>query len=149
LQMRNDPRRLVDVLMEAASSAKRAERIVALAREGARVAHLQLSNVPVAIALLMQAREASRWSADVLSELGDLYVEQRAWAEAAKAYHDAAHDRADAPPTVRIHVHKKLAELYEGPLDDGGKALEQLALVSKLAPNDTGVLRRRATLLFD
>ena len=149
LLARHDARRLVDVLMEAASAAKKPERIVTLAREGARVAHTQLQNTPVAVAMLMQARAAKRWDADVLVELGDLYAEQRAWAEAAKAYEDATDDRSGAATSLLVHAHKKLAELHEGPLDDGGRALEHLAAVARLAPGDTTVQRRRATLLFD
>ena len=149
LLAKHDARRLVDLFMEAASAAKSTERIVALSREGARIAHTQLGNLPVAIAMLMQAREASRHDPDVLVELGDLYVGQHAWAEAAKAYRDVTEGKAHPPASVLVHAHKALASLYEGPLDDGEKALDELSKVAKLTPEDTAVQRKLAALLFE
>jgi len=150
LMARNDPRRLVDALMEASASAKTPSRIVALAREGARVAHKQLDNVPVAIALLTQAREADGQDAELLLDLGELYAAQRAWAESAKSYQEAAKsaERSKAQANA-IRAHKALAELYEGALDDKVRALQELKIVASLAPNDTQVQRRVASVLFD
>lgn len=146
LLARNDARRLVDLLMEATSAAKRPDRIVALAREGAHHAATTLENVPVAIALLTQARGADPHDATLLAELGDLYVQQRAWSDAARVYHDAANHAQGAQP-VQVRVHRALATLYEGPLEDPNKALEELRVVCRLAPEDVDAQRRVASAL--
>ncbi|MGZ3478605.1 MAG: tetratricopeptide repeat protein, partial [Polyangiales bacterium] len=143
---RGDARRLVDVLMEAAGTAKRPDRIVALAREGAHHASTSLDNVPVAIALLTQAREADPHDATLLTELGDLYVQQRAWSEAASSYSESVKNAQNAP-TVAIRAHRALAQLYEGPLEDPKAALAELRLVCKLAPDDVDAQRRLAGVL--
>lgn len=148
LLARNDARRLVDLLMEAASAAKRPERIVALAREGAHQAASALENIPVAIALLTRARDADPRDATLLIELGDLYVQQRAWAEAAKAYSDGVqHAREDAIHPLLVRGHRALAALYEGPLEDPQRALDELKIVCRLAPEDVDAQRRLATAL--
>ncbi len=150
LLARHDARRLVDAYMEASSAAKDPARIVALSREGARLASTQLQNAPVATALLMQAREVARWDADVLVELGDLYRGQHAWAEAARAYQDATdEEHCHAPASLRVHAHNALAGLYEGALDDGPRALEHLRAVCRLSPDDNAAARKLAGLLFE
>jgi tetratricopeptide (TPR) repeat protein len=143
---RGDARRLVDVLMEAAGSAKRPDRIVALAREGAHHASSALGNVPVAIALLSQAREADPKDATLLTELGDLYVQQRAWSDAARSYSESV-KHANDMPAIAIRAHRALAQLYEGPLEDPKAALGELRLVCKLAPDDVDAQRRLASVL--
>lgn len=148
LLARDDTRRLVDLLMEAANAAKRTERIVALAREGAHHAASALDNIPVAIALLTRAREADPRDAMLLIELGDLYVQQRAWAEAAKAYGEGvSHAREDAIHPLLVRGHRALAALYEGPLEDPQRALDELKIVCRLAPEDVDAQRRLATAL--
>lgn len=148
LSRQGDVRRLVDVLMEAASGAKRVDRIVALAREGAHHAAGALSNVPVAIALLSQAREADPRDPTLLVELGELYVQQRAWAEAAKAYADAVEAAGkEGRRDILVRAHRALAALHEGPLEDPDRALEELRRVCALAPDDVDAQRRLATAL--
>lgn len=148
LLSRGDSRRLVDLLMEAASAAKRPERIVALAREGAHHAASALDNIPVAIALLIRARDADPRDAALLVELGDLYVQQRAWAEASKAYTEGVqYAREDAMHPLLVRGHRALAALYEGPLDDPQRALDELKIVCQLAPEDVDAQRRLAAAL--
>jgi len=150
LLARGDARRLVDLLMEAVSNAKRPERIVALAREGAHHAASSLENVTVAIALLSQGRQADPRDPTLLIELGELYVQQRAWAEAARAYNEGvASAREDAIHPLLVRGHRALAALYEGPLEDPNKALEELKIVCRLAPDDVDAQRRLATALTE
>jgi tetratricopeptide (TPR) repeat protein len=143
---RGDARRLVDVLMEAAGTAKRPDRIVALAREGAHHASTTLNNVPVAIALLAQAREADPRDATLLTELGDLYVQQRAWSDAARSYAESV-KHSETMPAVAIRAHRARAHLYEGPPEDPKAALAELRLDCKLAPDDVDAQRRLASVL--
>jgi len=150
LLARGDARRLVDLFMEAVSAAKRPERIVALAREGAHHAASALENPTVAIALLSQGRQADPRDATLLMELADLYVQQRAWAEAARAYNEGvASAREDAIHPLLIRGHRALAALYEGPLEDPNKALEELKIVCRLAPEDVDAQRRLASALTE
>ncbi len=150
LLARGDTRRLVDLFMEAVGSAKRPERIVALAREGAHHAAASLDNPTIAISLLTQGRQADPREPHLLIELGELYVQQRAWAEAARAYNEGvASAREDAIHPLLVRGHRALAALYEGPLGDPNKALEELKIVCRLAPEDVDAQRRLAVALTE
>jgi len=148
LLARGDARRLVDLLQEAASTAKRVDRIVALAREGAHHAAASLENLPVAIGLLERGRKADPRDATLLLELGDLYVQQRAWADAARTYEEGVGiAKEDAIHALLVRGHRALAALYEGPLENPARALAELKVVCSLAPDDVDAQRRLATAL--
>ncbi|MBI2390005.1 MAG: hypothetical protein HYV09_10480 [Deltaproteobacteria bacterium] len=147
LVSQNDRRRLVDVLMDATAAAKRPDRVVALAREGAHHA-AAIGNLPVAIALLGKGKAADPRDATLLAELGDLYVQQRAWADAATTYAAAVKvAEQDAIQPILVRGHRALAALCEGPLEDPQRALAELKIVCSLAPDDVDAQRRLATAL--
>lgn len=147
LLARGETRRLVELLQEAATGARRKERVVALCREGAHHA-AAIDDLPVAIALLKRGREADPRDATLTLELGEALAQQRAWVEAAAILDEGAalaDEQANHP--LQVRAHRALAGLFEGPLESQERALSELKLLCELAPDDVDAQRRLANAL--
>jgi len=142
-----DVRRLVDLVEHAAQTAKRPDRIVALAREGASFAE-GLSELPRAILLLEKARAVEPRNVGVLVELGDLERRQRAWAEAVRSY-DAAigASSASTPVELQLRAHVGLAELHGGPVPDPLREIVEMRAIVRLDPENVEWKRALARTL--
>jgi hypothetical protein len=84
---------------------------------------------------------SSRPALDALASLEERRDNPRGVAAAL----ERALELADGPERTRA-LALRLGDLYEGPIDEPARALEQLDVVASIDPGDRGLLLRRATL---
>jgi hypothetical protein len=139
---------LAERLGDASARATRPDRVVALARAGARVAHDACNSTPRAITLLERARQAAPEDPLTLVELGALQMEQRAWAEGARTLEEALTHAAQEERALRLRALRLLADAYAGPLGDQLRAAERYRQLVSLDARDVGARRALATALL-
>jgi hypothetical protein len=139
---------LVERLGDASARATRPDRVVALARAGARVAHDACKSTPRAITLLERARLAAPEDPVTLVELGTLQMEQQAWAEGARTLEEALVRASKEERALRLRALRLLADAYAGPLGDQLRAAERYRQLVSLDARDVGARRALATALL-
>jgi tetratricopeptide (TPR) repeat protein len=101
-----------------------AQRRLALLAEGSSSPQLSVEELKQILG--QQPDDLVAWT-----RLGEVYEKQKAFAEAAASYEEVIKLNPKITPAL-----SKLAELYSGPLKNGGKGLEYAKTVRELLPSD-------------
>jgi tetratricopeptide (TPR) repeat protein len=139
---------LVERLGDASARAARLDRVVSLARTGARIAHQACHDLETAITLLTRARAAAPSDPETLVELGALQLEQRAWAEGAATLEEALGRVSPEERSLRLRALRPLATALAGPIGDQARAVERFHQIVALDPRDVAARRALATALL-
>lgn len=148
LERLDRPALLAERLGDASSRAGRVDRVVALARAGARVAHRACHDPATALTLLTRARGAAPGDPETLVELGALQCEQQAWAEAARTLEEALAHASAEERSLRLRALRPLAAALAGPIGDQARAIERYRQILGLDGRDVQARRALATALL-
>lgn len=131
--------RLIDVFRAALSRATAKDSIVLLGSEIARIARDEMGEIGVAIDAMRKVRAAAPDHIASLLTLSELFIAQRAWAEAVEALEDVVGRGRESGP--RITALFALASVYEKILNRLDDAEHALRRALSIEPNNARAIR--------
>ena len=144
LLARGEVDRLIALLSQAASAAKKPERIASIWVSVAELYADKKNDVPAGLAALHRAKNLAPGHVPTLMKLAELYTRDGQWAEAVDRYNQVI---AEAPPDdVRVEAHVRLAAVLDEQLGDSERALSNLNAALARDPNHRAALERLLSL---
>ncbi len=144
LLARGEVDRLIALLSQAATAAKKPERIASIWVSVAELYADKKNDVPAGLAALHRAKNLVPGHVPTLMKLAELYTRDAQWAEAVDRYNQVI---AEAPPDeVRIDAHVRLASVLDERLGDAERALANLNAALARDPNHRAALERLLSL---
>ncbi len=136
---------LVEAFRRALVRASSSDAIVLLGAEVCRIARTELKNPTMAIEAMRRVREVAPKHVPTLLTLAELFISERAFAEAVEALETVVACATDAAPKLTALF--ALASLYENVVARGGEVERVLRDALKLDPHNARALRGLVRIL--